>query len=127
MAKDTTPLEEFRRVTATTMRAISKKDVNVSFVPDGGSLLLCLTESPLARRAESRWRQTDAELRCLLESVEPAVILYDTAGRVRASSGRRRFFAASSGCPTTTSMSSTSARITRTRRRCRATSFFACG
>ena len=38
MAKDTTPLEEFRRVTATTMRAISKKDVNVSFVPDGGSL-----------------------------------------------------------------------------------------
>ena len=39
MAKDTTPLEEFRRVTATTMRAISKKDVNVSFVPDGGSLL----------------------------------------------------------------------------------------
>src|SRR6187401_3225334 len=39
MAKDTTPLEEFRRVTATTMRAISKTDVNVSFVPDGGSLL----------------------------------------------------------------------------------------
>ena len=39
MAKDTTPLEEFRRVTATTMRAISKKEVNVSFVPDGGSLL----------------------------------------------------------------------------------------
>src|SRR4029077_20378481 len=39
MAKDTTPIEEFRRVTATTMRAISKKDVNVSFVPDGGSLL----------------------------------------------------------------------------------------
>src|SRR6476620_1018419 len=39
MAKDTTPLEEFRRVTATTMRAISKKDVNVAFVPDGGSLL----------------------------------------------------------------------------------------
>ena len=39
MAKDTTPLEEFRRVTATTMRAISKKDINVSFVPDGGSLL----------------------------------------------------------------------------------------
>ena len=39
MAKDTTPIEEFRRVTATTMRAISKKDVNVAFVPDGGSLL----------------------------------------------------------------------------------------
>ena len=39
MAKDTTPIEEFRRVTATTMRAISKKDINVSFVPDGGSLL----------------------------------------------------------------------------------------
>ena len=39
MAKDTTPLEEFRRVTATTMRAVSRKEVNVSFVPDGGSLL----------------------------------------------------------------------------------------
>ena len=39
MAKDSTPLEEFRRVTATTMRAVSRKDVNVSFVPDGGSLL----------------------------------------------------------------------------------------
>ena len=36
MAKDTTPLEEFRRVTATTMRAVSRKEVNVSFVPDGG-------------------------------------------------------------------------------------------
>ena len=39
MAKDSTPLEEFRRVTATTMRAVSRKEVNVSFVPDGGSLL----------------------------------------------------------------------------------------
>ena len=39
MAKDTTPIEEFRRVTATTMRAVSRKEVNVSFVPDGGSLL----------------------------------------------------------------------------------------
>src|SRR4029450_7577660 len=37
MAKDTTPIEEFRRVTATTMRAVSRKEVNVSFVPDGGS------------------------------------------------------------------------------------------
>ena len=39
MAKDSTPIEEFRRVTATTMRAVSRKEVNVSFVPDGGSLL----------------------------------------------------------------------------------------
>ena len=38
-AKDSTPLEEFRRVTATTMRAVSRKEVNVAFVPDGGSLL----------------------------------------------------------------------------------------
>ena len=38
-AKDSTPIEEFRRVTATTMRAIARKEVNVSFVPDGGSLL----------------------------------------------------------------------------------------
>jgi cobaltochelatase CobT len=38
-AKDSTPLEEFRRVTATTMRAVARKEVNVAFVPDGGSLL----------------------------------------------------------------------------------------
>jgi cobaltochelatase CobT len=35
--KDTTPLEEFRRVTAATMRAIGRQDVNVTFVPDGGT------------------------------------------------------------------------------------------
>src|SRR5260370_20261389 len=39
MAHATTPTEEFRRVTGPTMGAISKKDVNVAFVPDGGSLL----------------------------------------------------------------------------------------
>src|SRR3984893_585421 len=39
MAKDTTPLEAFRRLTATTMRAVSRKEVNVSSVPDAGSLL----------------------------------------------------------------------------------------
>ena len=37
--KDTTPLEEFRRVTAATMRAVSRRDVNVTFVPDGGQLM----------------------------------------------------------------------------------------
>ena len=31
-AKDSTPLEEFRRVTAATMRAVSRRDVNVTFV-----------------------------------------------------------------------------------------------
>ena len=37
MSKDTTPLEEFRRVTAATMRAMGRQDVNVTFVPDGGT------------------------------------------------------------------------------------------
>ncbi len=37
--KDTTPLEEFRRITAATMRAVSRRDVNVTFVPDGGQLM----------------------------------------------------------------------------------------
>jgi cobaltochelatase CobT len=36
-SKDATPLEEFRRVTAATMRAIGRHDVNVTFVPDGGT------------------------------------------------------------------------------------------
>ncbi len=38
MSKDTTPLEEFRRVTAAAMRAVSHHDVSVTFVPDGGTV-----------------------------------------------------------------------------------------
>jgi cobaltochelatase CobT len=38
-SKDSTPIEEFRRLTSATMRAISRKDVNVTFVPDGGTAM----------------------------------------------------------------------------------------
>jgi cobaltochelatase CobT len=38
-AKDSTPLEEFRRVTSATMRAVARRDVNVTFVPDGGQIM----------------------------------------------------------------------------------------
>ena len=38
MAKDTTPIEEFRRVTATTMRAVSAALVRaISVLPDAAS------------------------------------------------------------------------------------------
>jgi cobaltochelatase CobT len=39
MSKDSTPLEEFRRVTAAAMRAVSHNDVSVTFVPDGGTVM----------------------------------------------------------------------------------------
>ena len=38
-AKDSSPLEAFRLLTASTMRAVSRKDVNVTFVPDGGQMM----------------------------------------------------------------------------------------
>ncbi len=39
MSKDVTPLEEFRRITAAAMRAVSHHDVAVTFVPDGGTVM----------------------------------------------------------------------------------------
>ena len=38
-AKDSSPLEAFRLLTAATMRAVSRKDINVTFVPDGGQMM----------------------------------------------------------------------------------------
>jgi PAS domain S-box-containing protein len=60
-----------------------------SILPGSLHLLLCFEgDSASDPAAESKWRQLDAELRCVLNSVQAGVILFDSAGRVRFSSPR---------------------------------------
>jgi two-component system NtrC family sensor kinase len=60
-----------------------------SILPGSLHLLLCFEgDSPSDKAAESKWRQLDAELHCVLNSVQAGVILFDSAGRVRFSSPR---------------------------------------
>ncbi|QQS14142.1 MAG: cobaltochelatase subunit CobT [Rhodospirillales bacterium] len=106
--KDTTPLEEFRRLTAAAMRAVSRKDVNVTFVPDGGTLMgnearvtvpaRDLPADDVARaRGESdsmalklRYHDRRAHLR-RMPSGEAARAVYDVVEQVRVESiGARR-------------------------------------
>lgn len=51
-------------------------------------LLLCLEEGSLVQRAESKWRQLEAELLSVLDSVQAGVVLLDLAGRMRFSNVR---------------------------------------
>jgi PAS domain-containing protein len=57
-------------------------------LPGSHLLLLCLEEGSVVRRAEEKWRQVDAELRSVLDSVPTGILLLDSAGRVRLSSVR---------------------------------------
>jgi signal transduction histidine kinase/CheY-like chemotaxis protein len=59
-----------------------------ALLPGSHSLLLFLEEGSVARRAEEKWRQVDAELRSVLDSVPTGILLLDRAGRVRFSSVR---------------------------------------
>jgi signal transduction histidine kinase/CheY-like chemotaxis protein len=59
-----------------------------SILPGSHHLLLCLEEGPVVRRAEAKWRQVEAELRSVLDSVQAGVILFDQHGRLRWSSAR---------------------------------------
>lgn len=59
-------------------------------LPGSHSLLLCLEEGSVVHRAEEKWRQVDAELRSVLDSVPTGILLLDVAGRVRFSSVRFR-------------------------------------
>ncbi|HKN59992.1 MAG TPA: ATP-binding protein [Candidatus Acidoferrales bacterium] len=59
-----------------------------ALLPGSQSLLLCLEEGSVVRRAEEKWRQVDAELRSVLDSVSTGILLLDPAGRVRFSSVR---------------------------------------
>jgi signal transduction histidine kinase/FixJ family two-component response regulator len=57
-------------------------------LPGSQSLLLCLEEGSVVHRAEAKWRQVDAELRSVLDSVPTGILLLDGSGRVRFSSVR---------------------------------------
>ncbi len=59
-----------------------------AILPVSHHLLLCLEEGPVVYRAEARWRQVEAELRSVLDSVDAGVLLMDPSGRVRFSSAR---------------------------------------
>lgn len=59
-----------------------------TIVPGTRHLLLCLEESSVVQRAEARWRQLEAELRTVLDSVPAGIVLVDLTGRVRFSSAR---------------------------------------
>ena len=51
-------------------------------------LLLSLEEGRVAQRAEGRWRQTQAELRGVLEAVHAGVLLIGANGRIRLTNAR---------------------------------------
>ena len=59
-----------------------------SVLPGSGDLLLCLEEGSIVQRAETKWRQVEAELRSVLDSVAAGVLLLDISGRIRFSSAR---------------------------------------
>lgn len=52
-------------------------------LPESKELLLCLEEGSVVQRAETQWRQVEAELRSVLDSVQAGVIVFDRAGHVR--------------------------------------------
>ena len=59
-----------------------------AILPGSQLLLLCLEDGSVVERAETKWRQADAELRAVLDSVHTAIILFDPSGRVQFSSVR---------------------------------------
>jgi two-component system NtrC family sensor kinase len=59
-----------------------------SILPGSQHLLLCMEEGSIVRRAEAKWRQLEAELRSVLDSVQAGVIVLDPFGRVRFSNAR---------------------------------------
>ncbi|HYL69533.1 MAG TPA: ATP-binding protein [Candidatus Limnocylindria bacterium] len=67
-----------------------------ALVPGLGGLLVYVEDGSIVQRADSRWRQTTAELRSVLDSVEAGILLLDPSGRVRFFNDR---FAQLSGIP----------------------------
>lgn len=71
-------------------RLESGLDVRVALRQALGShrLLLSLEEGRIAQRAEGRWKQTQAELRSVLEAVHAGVLLVGADGRIRLTNAR---------------------------------------
>jgi signal transduction histidine kinase/CheY-like chemotaxis protein len=59
-----------------------------SILPGTHNLLLCMEEGSIVQRADAKWRQLDAELRSVLDSVQVGVVLVDPAGQIRFSNAR---------------------------------------
>ena len=59
-----------------------------TILPGSRLLLLCIEDGPIVGRAEAEWRQVEAELRGVLDSVQVGVILLDPSGRIRFSNAR---------------------------------------
>jgi signal transduction histidine kinase/CheY-like chemotaxis protein len=59
-----------------------------SILPGSHHLLLCLEEGSIVERAEKKWRQVEAELRGVLDSVAAGIVLIDPSGHLRYSSAR---------------------------------------
>jgi signal transduction histidine kinase/CheY-like chemotaxis protein len=59
-----------------------------SILPGPRHLLLCLEDGTVIQRAEAKWRQSEAELSTVLDSMQAGVVLFDPSGHVRFSSAR---------------------------------------
>jgi PAS domain S-box-containing protein len=63
----------------------------------GGRVLICLEDRQVSQRAEERWKQVEAELRSVLDSVDGGILLLDLTGRIRFANARfAQFFGLSS-------------------------------
>jgi nitrogen-specific signal transduction histidine kinase len=59
-----------------------------AWMPDSGGLLACVEDGAIVRKAHYHRRQTTAELKSVLDSVETGIILLNLSGRVRFSNDR---------------------------------------
>jgi PAS domain S-box-containing protein len=59
-----------------------------SLVPGSQNLLLCLEEGSVVHRADAKWRQAEAELRSVLDSVQTGILLVLPSGRIRLANAR---------------------------------------
>lgn len=57
-------------------------------LPGCQALLFCLEEGSIIQRAEAKWRQVEAELLSVLDSVQAGIILLESSGRIRFSNAR---------------------------------------
>jgi signal transduction histidine kinase/ActR/RegA family two-component response regulator len=90
------PREEFSRLCAAQANAkllsnlagvlASGFPVRISFralLGTAQNLVLCLDHGSVVQRAEGKWRQVEAELTSVLDSIQTGTILLDAAGRIR--------------------------------------------
>jgi signal transduction histidine kinase/CheY-like chemotaxis protein len=52
------------------------------------NLVLCMEDGSIVQRADAKWRQLEAELQSVLDSVHVGIVLLDPSGRIRFSNAR---------------------------------------